>query len=579
MSEPDRRPDHHPGTSTATRTTSWLVVAAATVIVVAPIAAAVRAMRGWVPTSDWAVVVARSADTFTRHPPLIGQISSVSRNVGQPVSQLGPLQYWILGVFGKITAPSTAGDLIGSAAIAVAAFATIIIVAWRRARLTGVVATVAMLALLTAGLGADSLRMPYNPTAAVWSFVGFIGAIWAASNRDRWWLPAAVFFGSLSVQSHLTFVVPVVLTALVWIGITIRDFAQSMRNGTSFSLSPRVVVSSVVVALICWSGPLFDQVARSGNLGLVFSAGTSGIEPVGFGFALRRLLVELQIPPSWVHNPFSPASIGEIVVIGKWPYELQPVTPWQLASAAIVTVALIWSLVHTWRRRERSLFTCGSLTIAALVGATVSTAMLPETAIAIASTVNQVVYWPIAAATWLFLALTIADVIAPRLRHAVPASARTAVGVALAVALAVAVTLSTAHIVVAARPSADAGSITYGAIDQFAQVVNDACARDGGTVAINADGSTILTVLPGVVALARKSGCNIRMAIPTSFGPTYRATGNERTSFFISVTPDVPGYRLVSTFGADQHGTRWADYRSTGTLVIPPPYHLLERTR
>ena len=98
-----------------------------------PGASAIVAWRdGWVPVSDWAVPVVFAWDTFSAHPRVIGQWTSLSRFVNKDLFQPGPLQFWLLAIPERLFAPSPAGALVGSAFVSTAAVVVLFVVAWRR---------------------------------------------------------------------------------------------------------------------------------------------------------------------------------------------------------------------------------------------------------------------------------------------------------------------------------------------------------------------------------------------------------------------------------------------------------------
>ena len=82
--------------STLVKRLSWF---AAAVVASLPGVATFRAWRGgWVPTSDWSVVVSLSWDTFSKYPRVIGQWTSLSQYAHKDLFQLGPLQFWFLAI-------------------------------------------------------------------------------------------------------------------------------------------------------------------------------------------------------------------------------------------------------------------------------------------------------------------------------------------------------------------------------------------------------------------------------------------------------------------------------------------------
>ena len=115
--------------------------------------------------------------------------------------------------------------------------------------------------------------------------IGYLSAAWAILCEDDWYWPALVFFGSVSAQAHLTYVVPLgtvgllVLVPRWYAGFAIgRSDAPSRPARSTWRI---LAVKRRYYALACWAGPLANQFWGSGNLFNVVTAGNSGVHPVG----------------------------------------------------------------------------------------------------------------------------------------------------------------------------------------------------------------------------------------------------------------------------------------------------------
>lgn len=547
---------------------SWIrfpTFGAATVVALVPLVVAARAaVAGWIPIGDEAIVVARSMDTLSRHPPLIGQWSSLSGGSEPAVHQLGPLQFWILGVIERLWAPSPVGALIGSALITSGAFATFLVIAWRRRGLSGLSIATTALAILAFALGPEALRAPFNPTAAAMGFIGFAATAWAVVDRDTRWLPVATFFASLSVQSHFTFVFPVAFGSVVLAVAVLADLIRSRRRHVPAMVTTGTWIATAATALVCWAGPIIDQIGGTGNLGAVLSAGSTGAGPSGPRLALYRLVTQLQIPPLWTKHPFDGATVFE--TYGR----SGPVRPglWALITAGLVVAFIAVGLVRARRQGQRVTLALGAVTVASLLGAFTTTWLLPATPIASYSTVNQLVWWPVGMLTW-FL---VADLFVTACRARIPREAFARIGTVASAAIAAAVIVVASTVIIRGTPTNDPGSVLFGQVDTIARTAREVCTRQGGSVEVRSQGALGFTSTPGVIAMLRLASCDVHVEDPSLYGASYAPRAGNRATLLISSTALTdPGLELVAVYDGHHQGARWRAYRRGGTLVPRDP--------
>lgn len=504
--------------------------------------------------------MARSMDTLSRHPPLIGEWSSLSGISGLEVRQLGPLQFWILGVIGRLWAPSPIGAVIGSALITSTAFATFLIIAWRRRGLSGLSIAAMALAIFAFALGPEALRAPFNPTAAAMGFIGFAATAWAVTDHDTRWLPAAVFFASLSVQSHFTFLFPVAFGTVVIAVVVLADLIRARRRHVPALVTTGTWIVTGVTALVCWAGPIIDQIGGTGNLGAVLASGSPGTEPSGPRLALYRLVAQLQIPPLWSkHQPAGASVLANYSRSGL----VRP-SLWALISALLVVAFIVVGLLRARRNGQRVILTLGALTVAILLGAFVTTWLLPATAFSVASTVNQLVWWPVGMLTW-FL---VADLFVTACRERIPENAFSRIRQVASVAIAAAVIVVSLSLVTRGTPTTDAGSVLFGQVDAIARTAREICARQGGSVELRSQGAVGLTSTPGVVAMLRLASCDVQLEEPKVFGPSYALRAGHRATLLISSTALTdPRLELVAVYDGRHPPARWRAYRRGGFLV------------
>ena len=161
-------------------------------------------MLDWVPSGDdgyWAIL-ARSV--FSSRPPLLGSSSSGGVVTGTGFHHLGPLGFYLLAPF--VALFGGVGVAVGAAVVNAAA-AMIAPVAVRRGvgERAGWVVVVAT-ALLGFTMGSELLVDPWNPHLAVLPLWCALCCTWSVLSGGVGWGAAGVFFASLSLQTHLSFV-------------------------------------------------------------------------------------------------------------------------------------------------------------------------------------------------------------------------------------------------------------------------------------------------------------------------------------------------------------------------------------
>lgn len=526
--------------------------------------AAIAFWSHWVPSSDWAVVVSKSLDTFSSHPPLIGQWTSLSSYVGYDVHQPGPLQFWIQGVFERLFAPSVVGSLIGQALLATGAAVAWLVAAARRGgtRLVGPAAVV--LALLFHSLGAETLRSPYNPSAAVIGLIAFMAAAWSILCEDDAFWPVLIFAGSLSIQTHVTYLVPMSCIGLVLVASHVLRWRHHSGPARSRRYVRTLLGVSTATAVLCWIGPIIDQFWGSGNLWRLVRAGSQATNTVGSRFALDRMGEQLGVPPRWLFSP--------------WDYGLGDPTLWTWVSAALVGSALVAAVVVSRRSGSAPRFRLGVLVLAAGVGACISTARIPDEPLARVESNLWLFWWPIAAFAWFFLAWTLVAVLAPHVRRAIGERRLVASGAPMAALALVAIIASTVFLTRAASPRQDSVSITYGEVAAFSAVVVPLCDSRSGPIAVTGDVGANAGSMSGVVAILRLHGCDIHTTNWRYFGKARRVTNRERIEVRILGTPVAPpGFHLIATYDPAHPPARWKDFHRAALFTVVRRSYLYQR--
>lgn len=421
-------------------TLEWVALALALAPVLVVVGWALS--TGWQPLGDSAQIVVRSRDVLTPHHPFIGAWSSSSRGVGQDLNNLGPL-------YVDLIAPFTRFDAAGGAAIGIGLVnAGAVVGVWAVARRLfgplGAVGAMGATLALEASMGSQALLEARQQIALLlpfWCLLWVAVALW---DGRPWALPAAVFLGSLVVQTHFTFVYQVLIVlALASVGM-VRSRSRQAGTRSSRELGLGLTLGwTAVVALVCWVQPLWDQFFGLGNLGRVFAAG--GADDAGsVGAASLRpglaggveLVASTSLrPPFWL-----PGSLG--MALGD-----EPITGKVHGSAGAWVTVGAWAvalvLVAGWARRHdrRALGALAGVSLVTLAASVVAASLIPPAAFTVVPPQNYYWMWPVS----LLLSVTVvAGIVAVAARHRPDVEPMVALACAAALAVLALVTVAPA---------------------------------------------------------------------------------------------------------------------------------------
>lgn len=512
--------------------------AASTLLVVLPIVGAVVAARGgWMPFGDVATIMIRSLDTLSAHPPLVGIYSSATTATANATTLYhpGPFQQWWTALPLTLFAPSPVGALLATALATSLAVATWLVAAWRQGHIRQLSVVLVALSVWLYAYGPVAQYTPYHSNFATVALLGFAGAAWAVACGDAWFLPIAVMFGSASAQIQVGFLPPVagVLFALViWLILDRRHTRIPMRS----------IAVSAVAAFLVWSGPLFDQFFRTGNLLALATSGGSEAR-VGVNGALVEAAHALSFPPSWL---FRDLNVDTVLALPKVAYARPDV--WALLSALIVLALVVVAFRDCMRHRRRVVGSLALIGVGAFAGSMIATAIMPSDPV---SVVGHREFWRVSGfLLWLFVGLwsvtKVAESFAVPLRvHTI--ARRAGVSTVLVVVLGLA-TLTPSQ----AAAAKTSGSATFGAVRHLGATGAQYCARSGSAVALyRADFSQTATML-GIATVMMLDGCTVHTdpAVKEQLpGPNHRVTGKEAVTLLVSGVPmPPPGYARIAFY-------------------------------
>ena len=116
-------------------------------------------------------------------------------------------------------------------------------------------------------------------------FIGYLAAAWGVLDDDRWFWPVAIVFGSVSAQTHVTYLVPLSTVGVAMVVATVNRRASTAgRGGPGDGCD---VARGHACLLV---GPLADQFFGSGNLFALGARGSNTSRPAGWASGVRRLI-------------------------------------------------------------------------------------------------------------------------------------------------------------------------------------------------------------------------------------------------------------------------------------------------
>ena len=333
---------------------------------------------GWLPVADQGRIASSAYEVFTSHTPLVGPYSLASLVIGRTVHDLGPLLYWLVALPARFGGPA-AITLTMTAFNAVAIVGSVWLARRRGGTALMLLAAIAI-ALMCRSFGSEALHGIFNPAAALFGLLLLCFVCWSLACGDRWMLPLAALLASFVVQCHLGYVAPALgLLAIGVIGLFVSrhqpadvrgEGAQRVRAGGGTLWRP--ALATFVVAVVCWTPPVVDQITHSpGNLGVVVSATGARGRTEGAAVGWRVLARAVGIPPRWLRaperaavdprgnqlGPFSGGDYGDTRLRDVW----RPLSALGTVTALLVLGALAFAILAALRLRRRDVVAAAAI--------------------------------------------------------------------------------------------------------------------------------------------------------------------------------------------------------------------------
>ncbi len=262
------------------------------------LAAILLATRPWAPVLDMAMTELRVRDVGTRHSPLIGLPGRIGHFPKQG-SHPGPLSFYLLAPFYRLSGARAWGLEVGSVAINSIAVAVLVWIGHRRAGLLGTIALGAVAAVAVRGYGLNVLTHPWNPYFPVLLWLVVLAAAWSVVMRDHWMAIAAVVAASAAAQTHVSYL----LNALAMSVLVLAVMGWRMRVREERAVVGKPFLATVGIGAVLWVPPFLDQLIRDpGNIrALVKHFASDPPEPaIGIGEGVRVFLRHLDAPSAIV---------------------------------------------------------------------------------------------------------------------------------------------------------------------------------------------------------------------------------------------------------------------------------------
>jgi hypothetical protein len=474
---------------------NWSAIAAGLLAALPVILSTVHALAvGWTPVGDDAVIAVRSYDVFTSHSPLVGQYSAASAVLGEASHSPGPMLYWLLALparFGGGAAMAVTMGVMNTASVLGA-----VAIARRRGGDALMVVVAGTLAVTSASLVGHTYSDVWNPAAGLLPFTLLIFLAWTIACGDVRLLPVAAVVASFAVQCHLTFLPPtfglLVVAAAALVGAGIRP-------------SRRTLILTVVAVMVCWSGPLLDEIVhRPGNAETLVRTAFSGTPTTGFESGVRAVTHTTGVPPWWLSIP-SGAS-DRLADIAK------PVGAGSLVSAAAILAMLVALCALAIRRRRRDVALAAGLALVMSPAIGLVAGGNPTKGLLVLS-LGYTLWWGSVAGAWAWMTLMIGSLalVAPQrlepLRRPAALAGLAALGAAIAIAR-----------LAAAGPGEDLQKPRYAPMRALAEGL-EAKLPDGATVLVVGTASSgfgaQFDYLMGSIYALRHGGARV---VTTQFG-------------------------------------------------------------
>ncbi|HEV3228659.1 MAG TPA: hypothetical protein VGY97_04235 [Solirubrobacteraceae bacterium] len=353
---------------------------------------------GFTPNGDRAIIATRAYDVFTSHTPLDGQYSASSVLLHQAVHSPGPMLYWLLAVPARI-GPAALALTMG--AVNVAAASGVVLVARSRGGRGLMLVVAVAVSLMCRSLVGETYHDIWNPSAGLMPLTALVFVAWAVACGSWRLLPVALLLASFVAQCQFAFVPPgLAVVAVALGGVAVAALRGAPARADEGGRRERIwpwTLAALAVAAVCWSFPVFDQIAHGhGNLGLALRVARVHRPTLGLDAGWHAVVRAIGIPPWWLRVPSTP--FDRLADVRSEPSDLATVS--SIVLVLLLAVATVLGAIT--RRRDVA---SGGLIGLALCGALASVAAFTPTRPSLVTSLGYTMWWGSVAGMWVWLAL------------------------------------------------------------------------------------------------------------------------------------------------------------------------------
>ena len=340
------------------RPPNWVLILLGLCLALLLIQPTVLSLTGFEPIGDSSIVATRSSEIVTVNTPTLGMVTSLEVQDRPNPNHPGPAFFYLNAPFVWLFG-SDIGLLLAPTAMAATCAACAASCGWRTRSTSLTLACFASILLAAPSIGVP-IAWPSNSIAASLPFLTCVFLGWRCRVGDDAAAVAFLMFGSLAIQFHVQFALPILALGL-WSLSGLLKAKASIRDALWLTASRRI---GLVLVCVLWAGPIGNLLMNGGgNAALLARAvATSEGTTQGLSGIVRGSLILLDPRPSldWTSKYSGGTPLGILlasglflgaVAVAAYRHKIEPswtllTTGWLVAGAAAFNTALLPAQIH-----------------------------------------------------------------------------------------------------------------------------------------------------------------------------------------------------------------------------------------